>query len=216
MKTTINRILTALVLGGVMLPPLTAGNEIFLYPLARAFGSPSEAELVKCRQAFRQFQSNLTTGRVAVMPVFFVDGGRREWRPDLAQAIIREAGARTAAKLEVAPSAPVVAPAVLGHNQLRYLWARAAVYADWVKAAHPAGDYIWFVEIWGHDGNVGAIQVYVLDARGQVAYCRLFNSHQFGPSLSLQGAEPIRLLVRHLFEDLPQDPDKIFPPYGVG
>jgi hypothetical protein len=216
MKTTISRILAAFVLGGVMLPPLKAGNEIFLYPLARAFGSPSESELAKCRQAFSRLQSGLGTSRVAVTPVLFVDGGRREWRPDLAEAIIREAGTHTTAKLAVAAPAPVVAPAALGRNQLRYTWERAAAYAEWVKAAHPAADYIWFVEIWGHDGKVGAIQVYVLDARGQVAYCRLFNSHQFGPNLPLPGDEPVRLLVRRLFEDLQKDPNKIFPPYGVG
>ena len=198
-----------------MLPPLQAGGEIFLYPLARAFGSPSEAELARCRQAFRQFQSNIGTSRVAVAPVFFVDGSRHEWRPDLAEAVIREAGVLTAARFEVLASAPVVAPTELGHNQLRYLWKRATVYSDWVKAAHPAGDFVWVVEIWGHDGKVGAIHAYVFDTSGQIAYCRLFNSHQFGPNLPI-GDEPIRLLVRRLFEDLKKDPEKIFPPYGVG
>lgn len=215
MKTKITRILAVLVLGGVMLPPLKAGN-VLLYPLARAFGSPSEAELARCRQAFQQLQSGLGTSRVAVAPVFFADGGRRQWRPDLAAAIIREAGAHTSARLEVTAAVPEVAPAVLGHNQLRYLWERAAVYADWVKAAHPAGDYVWLAEIWGHDGQVGAIHVYVFDARGQLAYCRLFNSHQFGPALPLAGEEPVRLLVRCLFEDLQKDAEKIFPRYGVG
>lgn len=216
MKTSLGRILGIIVLGGLVLSPLRAGTEMLLYPLARAFGSPAESELAKCRQAFQQLQTSLGASRVTVQPVFLVDGGRRNWRTNLAATVVRETGAHTSARLTVADSAPTVAPARLGHNQLRYTWERAAEYARWVKATRPAGDYIWFMEIWGHDGKVGAIQVYLLDANGQVAYCRGFNSHQFGPNLSLQGDAAIRLAVQRLFEDLPKDPRRIFPPYGVG
>ena len=217
MKTKLSRIfLAAIILGDLMLPPLQAGSGILLYPLARAFGSPSESELAKCRQAFHQLQADLGTSRVAVMPVFFVDGGRRVWRADLAEAIIREAGVRSSAQFAVPVPAPAVAPAVLGHNQLRYLWERASVFAEWVKADHPAADYVWIAEIWGHGGKVGAIHVYVFDVRGQLAYCRLFNSHQFGPNLPLEGDAAVQLLVRRFFEDLQKDPVRIFPPYGVG
>lgn len=216
MKTTPTQILAALALGAAVLSPLKAGTEILLYPLARAFGSPSESELARCREAFRQLQSGLATGRVAVLPVLLVDGSHREWRPDLAEAIIREAALRSPAKFEGVAVVPVVAPAQIGHNQLRYLWERADVYAAWVKSAPPAGDWVWVVEIWGHNGKVGAIHVYLLDARGQVAYCRLYNSHQFGPNLPLQGDATIKLFVRRLFEDMQKTPEQVFPPYGVG
>jgi len=216
MKTTLAKFLAALALGSAMLSSLKAGTEILLYPLARAFGSPSESELVKCRQAFRHLQSGLATSRVTLLPVFLVEDGRQEWRPDLAEAIIREAGTRTTAKFEVVTAAPPVAPAQIGHNQLRYLWARAEVYSAWVKSTPVAGDYTWVAEIWGHGNKVGAIQVYLLDAHGQVAYCRLYNSHQFGPDLPLQGDAAIKLFVRQLFENLRKDPEMIFPPYGVG
>jgi hypothetical protein len=217
MKTASTRILAALVLGVVALPPLRAGNEILLYPLARAFGSPPESELVKCRQAFQQLQSHLGESRVAVQPVLSIDGKGGTWRRKLAVALAREAGPQTTAELTVPRTgAPAVEPTELGHNQLRYLWERAAVYSAWVKADHPAADYIWIAEIWGHDGKVGAIHFFVLDARGQIAYCRLYNSHQFGPDLPLEGDAAIQLLVRRFFEDLTKAPEKVFPPYGVG
>lgn len=216
MKTKITRILAALILGVVVLPQLRAGN-ILLYPLARAFGSPAEAELAKCRQAFQQMQSHLGESRVAVQPVLFIDETHRTWRRNLAVILAREAGPLTTAELTVPRGGtPAVSPTELGHNQLRYLWERAAVYSDWVKADPPAADYVWIAEIWGHGGKVGAIHFYVLDARGQIAYCRLYNSHQFGPNLPLQGDAAIKLIVRRLFEDLRKDPEQVFPPYGVG
>jgi hypothetical protein len=216
MKTLLGRMLALISLGGLLLSPLQAGSSILLYPLARAFGSPSEAELAKCRHAFQQLQSHLDTSRVVVQPVFLVEGSHRTWRKNLAEVAVREAGAHTKARLTLADTAPEVAPARLGHNQLRYTWERAAEYSRWVQTARPAGDYVWFIEIWAARGKVGAIQVYLLDANGQVAYCRLFNSHQFGPELALEGDAVIRLAVQRFFQDLPKDPRAIFPPYGVG
>lgn len=208
--------LAVIFLGGLLLSPLQAGSNILLYPLARAFGSPPEAELARCRQAFQQLQTRLETSRVMVQPVFLVDDGERTWRKNLAERVVREAGAHTKARLILADTAPAVAPARLGHNQLRYTWERAAEYTRWVKATRPAEDYVWFIEIWGAQGKVAAIQVYLLESSGQVAYCRLFNSHQFGPDLALHGDAAIRLAVHRFFQDLPKDPRAIFSPYGVG
>jgi len=161
-------------------------------------------------------QAQMGTSRVVVQPVMFVNQGERIWRRDLAEAIVQQSEAQTRAKFEVASAAPTAAPTKFGHNQMRYTWERAAAYGQWVKDTHPAGDFLWVCEIWGHEGKVAAIQVYVLDASGQIAYCRLYNSHQFGPNLPLAGDEPIKLLVKQLFKDLPRDPKQIFPPYGVG
>ena len=216
MKASIPRIIAALAIGASLTPSLTAGPEILIYPLARVFGSPSESDLAKCRQAFAQLQAHLGTSRVVVEPVLFVENGERSWRRDLAEAIVQHSAASTDAKLEVANSAPTAAATKFGHNQMRYTWERASAYGQWVKDTHPAGDYLLVTEVWGWQGKVAAIQVYVLNATGQVAYCRLFNSHHFGPDLPLVGDEPIKLLVKQLFKDLPRDPKQIFPPYGVG
>ncbi|HVZ64061.1 MAG TPA: hypothetical protein VG936_05685 [Lacunisphaera sp.] len=217
MKTNFSRLLAALVVGGSLLSPLRAGCEILLYPLARAFGAPPESELVRCRQAFQQLQAHLRESRVPVQPVFCVGGGRAVWRRMTAVALAREASDQTRADLVVPRNgAPAVPPTEFGHNQLRYLWTRAAVYTDWVKANPPAADYVWIAEIFGHGGKVGAIQVYILDAGGQVAYCRLFNSHHFGSNLPLESDAAVQLIVRSFFEDLKKSAEQIFPPYGIG
>lgn len=212
----IRLLFAALLAGAGFAPALSAGPAILMYPLARAFGSPSESELAKCRQAFAELQAGLGASRVAVVPVMFADGSQRSWRADLAASVIQQASSRTSARFETAAAAPTTFPAKLGHNQLRYLWERAEVYGQWVRDARPPGDYVWICEIWGHDGKVAAIHVYLLAATGQVAYCRLFNSHQFGPNLPLDDEAPIQLLVKQLFKDLPREPEKVFPPYGVG
>ena len=216
MKVSLPRLLCLLVLAGLPLPTLNAGAEFLLAPLARAFGAPPESELARCRVAFQGLQSHLGASRVVVAPVYFVDGHKRSWRPDLADALCHEAGTHTGARFAVAAAKPQVGPAQLGHNQLRYLWHRAADYSGWVQTARPGADYVWFVEIWGHNGNVGAIHVYVVDPAGQIAYCRLFNSHHFGDHLPMEGGDAVRLIVDDFFRNLARDPKSVFPPYGVG
>jgi hypothetical protein len=187
-----------------------------LYPVARAFGSPPESELAVCRVAFRQLQMHLETSRVQVEPVLFAVDHGRQWRNDVAQAIVVEAGAHTKAKLEAATAPDVSFPSKMYHNQLRYLWDRSREYARWIKVAPPGADYVLCAEVFGHEGKVDAIQVYVFDAKGQIAYCRLFNSHHFGKNLPLEGEGHVRLMVKVLFDDLRKDANVIFPPYGVG
>ncbi len=187
-----------------------------MYPFARAFGSPPESELAKCREAFRLLQSRLATGRVQVQPVLFIEDGRRQWRHDLAQAIVTEAGAHTKANWVAVGTAPEVAFAPMGANQMRHLWKRAAAYAQWVRTARPETDYVWCAEVFGQAGKVYAIQVCLFDAKGQIAYTRLFNSHHFGENLPLAGEGHIRLMVQKFFGDLLREPATIYPPYGVG
>jgi len=180
------------------------------------FGSPAESDLALCRVAFVQLKDHLGTSRVRIEPVHFADGPTRQWRYDWAESLAREARLHSTAKFELAPIAPGVVPTHFGRNQMSYLWERGAVYSNWLKASPPGADYVWCVEIFARDGHVGAIQVYVFDAKGQVAYCRLFNSHHFGANLSAEGDEAIRLVVKSLFENLLLDPEKLFPPYGIG
>lgn len=193
-----------------------AGMEIFLYPFARASGGPSESELVRCREAFQQLQADLETSRVVVMPVLFADAGRYEWRKDLAEVELRELAAQTSAKIEVSTSEPNVAMPSRFHNQLRYLWKRSTAYGSWIKATPAAGDYVLVTEIFGGGGTVSAIQVYLFDSSGQIAFCRLLNSHQFGQNLPLNGEDAVKLIVNTFFENLKWDAKKLFPPYGVG
>ena len=209
-------LLPACIAGGFGLTSAQAGTEILLYPFARAFGSPSESELARCRTAFKQLQTNLATSRVVVMPALCADEGRCEWRKDLAAAEMRELAAQTEALIELSPAEPKVAAPARFHNQLRYLWKRSNVYSDWIKSAHPAGDYFLVTEIFGGGGKVSAIQVYLFDTSGQVAFCRLLNSHQFGNDLPLAGDKAVKLIVNTFFKNLKWDAERLFPPYGVG
>jgi hypothetical protein len=195
------------------------GCRQIIYPLARAFGSPPEAELARCRIAFEQYRTKLEASRVLVVPVYFIPdlkNSDRQWRSDLAAALVRAAGPRTKARFEVAVMAPQIKATHFGHNQMRYLWERSEAYATWIKATPPGADYVWCVEIFGFNGKVVAIQLYAFEAKGQLAYCRLFNSHQFGDNLWLNDEASIQLVVNTLLEALRLEPEAVFPPYGVG
>ncbi|MBS0664194.1 MAG: hypothetical protein JSR48_13090 [Verrucomicrobia bacterium] len=216
MKRNLPRILAILLLAGPAYAPLHAGGNVLLYPFARLFGSLPESELVKCREAFAEFKATLGTRPIRVAPVLWVDGPKHIWKRPVADALVREMRPHTTAPVREAPGKPDVPPAEFRRNQLRYLWERGAQYAAWRRAAPPSDDYLLCAEVWGHGGKVGAIQVYVLDGKGQIAYCRLFNSHHFGPNLPLQPDEPLRLIAEKLFEDLQKKPEQVFPPYGVG
>jgi len=197
-----------------------AGTEIFLYPFARAFGGPQESELVRCRAAFKQMQTNFDKSRVVVMPVLFADADTDaksgQWRSGLAAAVAREMSAQTTAKIEVSATGPKVAMPKPFHNQLRYLTKRSAMYGSWVKTTHPPGDYVFVSEIFGGRGIVYAIQIYVFDSSGQLAHNRLLNSHMFGNTLPLAGDEPVKKVVNTFLKNLKGDAKQIFPPYGVG
>ncbi len=187
-----------------------------LYPFARMFGSPPESELAKCREAFAQFQATLGKNPVGVAPVLWVSGTQRTWRLPVAVALADELRSLTSAPFAAEQGKPDVPPPEFRHNQLRYLWERGAQYAAWRYGAPTSGSYTLCVEVWGHDGKVGAIQVYVLNSAGQIAYRRLYNSHHFGPNLPLEIDATIRLIGRGLLEDLKKRPEQVFPPYGVG
>lgn len=200
--------------------PLVAGTEVLLYPFARAFGSPSEAELARCRAAFRQFQARDADCRVLVQPVMFVSrqqsGSTVAYRADLADDLIKRLTPALHAGLCRAETVPAVARADFKRNQLRYTWTRAAQYSDYTARAHPKADYVLFTEVWAAGRKVAALQIYLLNSSGQIAYCRLFNSHQFGNALPLEGPAWMEFLTRHFLQDLSREPGQVFPKYGVG
>jgi hypothetical protein len=154
--------------------------------------------------------------------VMYAPGHDRYWRSDLAQslawALTQESGARTKLRFEAASRPPEVSfPQKMYHNQLRYLWDRSRDYARCVKAAAPGADYVCFVEIFvGPQGKVAAIQVYVFESQGQLAYIRLYNNSQFGNDLSLEGNAAIQFVTGSLLDIKYLAPEQAFPPYGIG
>lgn len=212
--------LLAWCVGLIPATPLVAGSEVLLYPFARAFGSPSESELARCRAAFRQFQARDADCRILIQPVMYVSrqrsGSTVAYRTDLADDLIKLLTPAIHAELSRAQSTPAVARAEFKRNQLRYTWTRAAQYSEYTAGAHPKADYVLFTEVWTAGRKVAALQVYLLNSSGQVTYCRLFNSHQFGDDLSAEGPGWIDFLSRHFLQDLQREPGQIFPKYGIG
>ncbi len=99
---------------------------------------------------------------------------------------------------------------------MRYSWTRAGQYSQYTSRSHPDTDYVLFTEIWVSGGKVAAMEIFLVNAAGQVAYLRLFNSHHFGNELSAEGDGATEFLVRQLLQDLERDPKQLFPKYGVG
>jgi hypothetical protein len=193
-------------------------NQQLLSPLARAFGEPPESELAVCRAAYARLQSRLPASQIQIEHVMFAPGHDRQWRSDLAQALAQEAGARMKAHFEAASGPPDVSfPQKMYHNQLRYLWDRSRDYARSVKAVPPGVDYLCFVEVFvGPQGNVAAIQVYLFESQGQLAYIRLYNNSHFGNDLSPEGDATIRFVAGSLLDIQRLAPEQAFPPYGIG
>ena len=212
----------AMVVALVLFALVGCTHQQLLSPVARAFGAPPESELVRCRIAFRLLQARLETSRVQVEPVMFAEGGEglwrdsnRKWRYDLAQAIVNQVGAHTKASLHVATTAPNVSfPQGMHHNQLGYLWDRENEYAKWVKTASVKDDYVLIAEVFSGQGKKEeAFQLYVFDARGQVALCRLCRIGGHQPD---EDTLSVRAAVNLLLNTLRMDADVIFPPYGWG
>lgn len=188
-----------------------------LYPAARAFGSPPEAELAAVRAAFSELKARAGFARLQIAPVLVVDERGATWDDALAGRLVGNLQPHTSLRLSTAAAgAPAVARRPLGRNQLRYLWERTRDYAGWLAAAPPDSDYVLCPELWAREEIVSAVHVFVYTTRGQLVYCRLYNSHQFGPKLDAAGGAAIERFIRTFFTDLQRDPLEIFPKYGVG
>ena len=207
----------ALLAGLLMLGP-SMGCKAMLYPMARAFGGPSEAELKHCRAAFNRMKVGFRTVPVVVFPavVPMSPGGTPLAGSDtLLLGGLRKGGVAQALGAKVTPE---VASSPLGHNQMRYAWDRARAYGAWVKRAHPEGEYLVFTEILqSKDGAIHGMMVYVTEGSGQIAYLSLWNSHHFAQGKAPRDvAAACDLIVTRLLAALNQEATVLFPPYGVG
>ena len=189
-----------------------------MYPLARAFGGPKESELKKIRPAFAALETQIRTSAVVVYRPLVVRAGQPSWDDGAGTLLVDALHRDLAPRAALASDAPDVPFEPMGHNQMRYLWKRAPGYASWVGSRHPAGDYFVFTELLTDEKGeeVLGAQCYIVDARGQIAHARLWNSHWYDPA-TLRGLGPfLDWMVRALSEDLTEDPVTQYPPYGVG
>jgi hypothetical protein len=188
-----------------------------VYPLARAFGSPSEVELKQSRVAFERLKAGRFTARIVAYPAADPVGMRTDAFPGTALLLAEQLRSKGWTNCTTAPAAPLVEPSPLGHNQLRYAWNRAHTLSQWVKTARPEGDFHLFVEILSSgSGDIIGIQGYVVDASGHFAYERLLNSHHYGGNPPHDPEAACQLILRIFLNCLDQPAERIFPPYGVG
>lgn len=205
-------------------PAQASGPRWLMAPLARAFGVPPEAELAKCREGFRRFQTEAPVAEMVLLPAFRIDreegGGERGWSLPIAATFSKRWEAMGLAELVLGVDRSKlvqrVPPARMGHNQLRYLWERGAQYAQVLRDEKVDADYIWAIEVWAGRGKVAALQVYIFAADGQIVYLRAYNSHQFGQNLPYAGEAWMDFLITRLRQDLVRPPEEIFPRDGVG
>ncbi len=204
----------------LLLLPLLLGSSAckpMLYPLARAFGGPSESELKLRRVAFDRLKASKATARILVYPL--VDPRRAENPYALATAETAAALAKGEglAGAVAATAFHAVPPSALGGNQMKYTQGRARAYAAWTAAQRLDTDFVLFLEaMTDAAGSVGGIQLYVVEASGQVAYARLYNSHHFNGTPP-NGADNIcGVMLRTLKFDLMRLATDVHPPYGVG
>ena len=188
-----------------------------MYPLARAFGSPSEGELKKCRAAFDRLKTGQATLRLKLYPALDPVGHRKSGYPGTTAVQADLLAAKAWSHCSAADALPGVAATPLGSNQMRYSWNRARAYGAWVASAHPEGDFHLFTEVLSHpSGAVIGIHLYVVDASGQLAFQRLMNSHHFGGNVPADPLAAALRILRIFMRDIDRPADEVFPPYGVG
>lgn len=193
------------------------GCKAMLYPVARAFGGPSEGELKRCRAAFERLKDQKGSARIIVFSALDPRGPQGAWDPGTAERLVALMQEKGMANATPAPAPQAVEPTPLGGNQMRYAWDRAHAYGDWLRRAQLEGDFFLFVEMFHQSaGEIVGLQVYVLDRTGEIAYLNLMNSHHFkGPSVP--GPEEAITLLHGLFQwGLTRRAEERFPPYGVG
>ncbi len=196
--------------------PLQQGCAPLLYPVAQAFGSPSEGELSRRRLAFDRLKARKESARILIHPL--VDPlGLTQVAPNTAELLVELLRAEGWASAAAARTPPRIPSKALGRNQLRYVQDRAEAYTLWAQSMPPDCDFFVVVEAFPvGEGRLGGVHCYVLEASGQVAYTRLFNSHHFGPEAAWNRNAACQMAVRALVRDLQRPALEVHPPYGIG
>lgn len=202
----------------VVLLATCLGCGVALYPVARAFGSPSEEELASCRTRLREMQGSLPTAKLTVHPPYMIRGSRGQWEPTATGSVVealRSRGFEDVGGTEALPAAPFQAP---GHNQLRYTWQRAHAYAAWARGAQLGPGWHLFADFIVLGDQLAGIGIYVTDAEGNLALVRILNSHHDEWKVVAQGLTEsgCAMLVDVLLRSLKIPAERLYPPYGVG
>lgn len=201
----------------ILLAAPNTGCKVMLYPLARAFGGPSETELKACRPAFKRMKATFSSARVVVYPAMAPWGAGTQVS-GTAERLVEGLQKAGATRCSLAPGLPAPEVTESGPNQMRFTWKRARAYSDWVKNAHPEGDLFFFTDfLRGQGGAIHGMMLYVVEPSGQIAFVSLWNSHHFKDGVSPKDPQAACDLVMERFQKaLKWEASTLFPPYGVG
>jgi hypothetical protein len=142
-------------------------------------GAPPHDEMVRIDECEREFLGTLSHRRVLILPVAVLGRDVRHDTPS-AGAIAEQLRAKNLGLASVGAEA-IALPLERQPNEAVILWSRFKALAASV-AAHPRNDvdYVIQVDVLGapERGSIGAVHVMAVTARGEMAYRRLWNSHQ--------------------------------------
>lgn len=201
----------------ILLAAPDTGCNVMLYPFARAFGGPSEAELKAARPAFDRMKATLATASWVVYPALEPKGAGIPL-PNTADRLIEGLRKAGATRCVAAPGPPAVDTGELGANQMRFSVKRARAYSDWVKNNRPEGDLFLFMDVLrGPDGVVHGMMLHVVERSGQLAFTSLWNSHHWKGGAAPKDPQAACDMVMERFQRAQKwEATRMFPPYGVG
>lgn len=213
----------ALGAGLALAGPLSVGCKPMLYPAARMFGSPPESELAACRTHYKRLQGELPGASLVVHPPCLITREGKGWVTRWDRGLVQGLGtALTARGFHPVPSAgpnPQLAADGPGANQLKFTWKRARDYARWTAASKPDGAWHLYSDLLvDAGGTIRGMEIYLVDAGGNLALVRLVNSHH----PAFQGIQPgslpsgCEVMAQTLQDTLKLPPERLYPPYGVG
>jgi hypothetical protein len=209
---------TPIAICAVALLVLLSGCKIALYPLARAFGGMSESELASCRTHLRKMQGSLPKAKLTVHPpsVTTQDGGH--WEANATARLVEALKARGFEDVVADDSLPAVPVQVPGHNQLRFETRRAHAYSAWAQGAMLGPGWHLFADFVVIGDHLVGINTFVTDSDGHLALVWKGNSHSDGWKGSQPGSiEPgYEMLADVVLWSLKANPERLYPPYGVG
>lgn len=142
-------------------------------------GAPPHEEMVRIDERERAFLRTLAHRRVLILPVAVL-GRAVRYDTSIAAAIAEQLRANHLG-LASAGASPIALPFEPQPNEAVILWSRFRALAAHI-AAHPRNDvdYVLQVDVLGAPdrGSIGAVHVMAVTATGEMAYRRLWNSHQ--------------------------------------
>jgi hypothetical protein len=209
---------TMLVAACASLLVICSGCEATLYPAARAFGSPSERELVSCRAHLREMQSSLPKAKLIIHPPCVITRSGGRWETNATARVVEALKSKGFEDVVAEDSLSSVPVRVPGPNQLRFTWQRAHAYSAWARGAKLGPGWHVFADFVVLDDQLAGLGIYVTDADGHLALVRIMNSHQSGwkvgqPGLIESGCD---MLIEILLQIPKMSPERLYPPYGIG